>query len=877
MLSTVGRRALRGIRSPWAKVARNVFPSSVHRPQTTILCSQYQLTSSFWSKKEDPEGKDKATTDKQNPTEGSEDGSIKKQEGNKAETSSEKSLFDQYVDPKVLDAPQQLLSSLWTTKEDPKKDDTKKSDKNKKDDEESTYSRIFDLWDRYQMAVAVLGIAGLIAIFFAPGETPKDYLFNENECEAKVLADAAPGTHPGSDHIKRVKMNHRLSIDALVKNGVGHAELEGTLWTCKTPNSFSYSYPEKVYQQKYWNDEAAYELTPEAAEKLRLATEELHAMCLEAVDIVVASDDLLTLFEIPPNMWEEVRRSWRARERDFLGRFDFMWDGRGEPKLAEYNADTPTILVETAVGQSMWSTMMHQHHPNGFGWTFNALEQQITDALSGFLLQFLSKATTERSMDKLHFAGVYESVEEREHLRYLAKLAREVGFTAQMVDMAHLDVVMGRVVATKLQAGSIPTAVDNEGYEMIDTIFKLYPYEWLAHENVGREAFRESNVNGNDNDIISTKFPRTRWIEPAWKLILGNKAILAVLWQRFPGHPNLLPAYFELPDDATSFESGFNDSTTNNDSSTQRTRGIGYVAKPKFGREGQGIVYGHKYTYASDFVTAAEQQIYSGYTATTSSSDGSSGGSNHDNGVYLGYPVYQQYFETATFSMRHIVIGSWVVGGVPSGFNFREDSTATTQDSSCFVPHYITGASRQKEFVTVRGHGFNAVQKQLYKDLYDVQLTKEMPPASSGGGHAGHRSGGGGGGGGWGWFRTAKDIAEMKEREEKEKKEKEEKEKKAKEEKERKDREEREKKQGTDKDKDKDKTQTKQDTKQDPTQKAKDTSNKATAERFCTKRSQAGGHPMHHPHHHHHPSRATGSSYKAAKASASRGGSGRAG
>lgn len=36
-------------------------------------------------------------------------------------------------------------------------------------------------------------------------------------------------------------------------------------------------------------------------------------------------------------------------------------------------------------------------------------------------------------------------------------------------------------------------------------------------------------------------------IEPAWKLVLGNKAILPLLWEMFPDHKNLLPAYFIDP------------------------------------------------------------------------------------------------------------------------------------------------------------------------------------------------------------------------------------------------------------------------------------------------------------------------------------------
>src|SRR5207244_3190144 len=36
------------------------------------------------------------------------------------------------------------------------------------------------------------------------------------------------------------------------------------------------------------------------------------------------------------------------------GRFDFLYDGAGPPKLLEFNADTPTGLLEAAVIQWFW-------------------------------------------------------------------------------------------------------------------------------------------------------------------------------------------------------------------------------------------------------------------------------------------------------------------------------------------------------------------------------------------------------------------------------------------------------------------------------------------------------------------------------------------
>jgi glutathionylspermidine synthase len=61
----------------------------------------------------------------------------------------------------------------------------------------------------------------------------------------------------------------------------------------------------------------------------------------------------------------------------------------------------------------------------------------------------------------------------------------------------------------------------------------MYPLEWLAKEE-------SSELFAHDLEDIEM-------IEPPWKLILGNKAILPLLWEMFPDHENLLPSYFIDP------------------------------------------------------------------------------------------------------------------------------------------------------------------------------------------------------------------------------------------------------------------------------------------------------------------------------------------
>jgi glutathionylspermidine synthase len=44
-----------------------------------------------------------------------------------------------------------------------------------------------------------------------------------------------------------------------------------------------------------------------------------------------------------------ILRSWERDDFSLYGRFDLAFDGRSAPRLLEYNADTPTALLEASV------------------------------------------------------------------------------------------------------------------------------------------------------------------------------------------------------------------------------------------------------------------------------------------------------------------------------------------------------------------------------------------------------------------------------------------------------------------------------------------------------------------------------------------------
>lgn len=107
----------------------------------------------------------------------------------------------------------------------------------------------------------------------------------------------------------------------------------------------------------YWDESAYYEFTLDEVEALEETVEELHEMCLAAAAHMVESDRLADLGITDPRVAAAVTEAWhrRAELPSVYGRFDLRYDATGPAKLLEYNADTPTSLVEAA-------------SPSGSGW-----------------------------------------------------------------------------------------------------------------------------------------------------------------------------------------------------------------------------------------------------------------------------------------------------------------------------------------------------------------------------------------------------------------------------------------------------------------------------------------------------------------------------
>ncbi len=124
-------------------------------------------------------------------------------------------------------------------------------------------------------------------------------------------------------------------------------------------------------EQAYWNESAFYEFTGKEVDLLASVTNELEEMTRNAAQYAI-DNRLYGQMGIRALAVPLIERSWEANPPSLYGRVDLMYDGCHPPKLLEYNADTPTSLLEAAVLQWYWMEETH-----AFSDQFNSIHERL--------------------------------------------------------------------------------------------------------------------------------------------------------------------------------------------------------------------------------------------------------------------------------------------------------------------------------------------------------------------------------------------------------------------------------------------------------------------------------------------------------------------
>ena len=343
----------------------------------------------------------------------------------------------------------------------------------------------------------------------------------------------------------------------------------------------------------YWNEQSCYIFDETEILAIESATLELHDLCLAAVDHVIRNDRFAEL-GIPFKLIPLILRSWEREDRPLLGRFDLAYDGKNPPKMLEYNADGALSLLESSIIQWNW---LEDVFPGKI--QFNTLHEKLLDRWRQMALPG----------SRIYISSFDGNTEDYCDAEYIYDVVQQAGLDPRYIHIGDIG-------------WSAPDCefVDLDG-EPIGLLYKIYPWEWLIEDDFGPFLSEET---------MSV-------IEPAWKAVVSSKGILPVLWELFPNHPNLLPAYF-----------------------SPEKVGNNYARKPLWSREGANM----------EIVT--EQGTFS--------TPGEYGKE--------GY-VYQEYCALPEFDGMHPIIGSWMIGHEACGMGIREDASPVIKRTSVFVPHYF--------------------------------------------------------------------------------------------------------------------------------------------------------------------------------------------
>ena len=121
----------------------------------------------------------------------------------------------------------------------------------------------------------------------------------------------------------------------------------------------------------YWDESVYYQFRARQIAELERATNELHEMCLQAAQFVIDHNRFAD-FGIPAAAVPCILEAWETEPPAIYGRFDFCYNGTSAPKLLEYNADTPTALLEASVIQWYWLEDVAPQHDQ-----FNSIHERL--------------------------------------------------------------------------------------------------------------------------------------------------------------------------------------------------------------------------------------------------------------------------------------------------------------------------------------------------------------------------------------------------------------------------------------------------------------------------------------------------------------------
>lgn len=261
------------------------------------------------------------------------------------------------------------------------------------------------------------------------------------------------------------------------------------------------------------------EITQAEADAFYDAGNELYEMFIEAGEYVIKNNLFFDL-DIPPTLIDTIKQSWDNEVHwHIYGRFDFAGGLDGKPiKLLEFNADTPTLLYESALIQ--WALLKHNSldEEMQFNNIFNAISDNFKRMIT--LGDDVSRFDTMYEGWGVLFSSIRGNIEEERTTKFLMECAKEAGFVSEFCYIDEINFNEDEGVS-----------FNGTKYEFL---FKLLPWEIISIDEP-ELALIINNMMKNKNTIF---------LNPAYTLLFQSKRMLKILWDLFPNHPLLLETSF---------------------------------------------------------------------------------------------------------------------------------------------------------------------------------------------------------------------------------------------------------------------------------------------------------------------------------------------
>lgn len=351
-----------------------------------------------------------------------------------------------------------------------------------------------------------------------------------------------------------------------------------------------------------------------ARDELEQASNELHGMFMHATEYVLNRPDLLKWFNLPDHLLPKIKQSWDNRLNELItSRFDFAVTANGL-KAYEYNCDSASCYMEAGKVQGRW--LSHFGIDRG------------TDA-SRKLFKRLTKAWKKSKAKGLVHIIRDQDIEEEYHALFMQDAIVQAGLQAKVISSF-----------SDLNHASNGTIVDKDG-DPIHWVWKTWAWE-TALDQVRASLDNEGSKHASGTQPITLAdvllHPAIMVYEPLWTLIPSNKAILPVLWEMFPNHPNLLNSSFTL---------------------TPELEATGYVVKPIVGRCGANI------------------SVVSNSAEVITETDGKFDSQTN---------IYQQFFALPRIQDRYTQLSTFMVAGSYAGSGARVDASPIINKNSDCLP-----------------------------------------------------------------------------------------------------------------------------------------------------------------------------------------------